>query len=432
MESTLFVEMNGFSARLMLYTMAEDQQHYLDITGGYGKKSIPLYMHYNIEGEVFIGEDAFFCDIEDGSEFIHILNNNEIQEKADFIEVLLEKVKGMIPDLIIFRLVLISNHSTFKSKAFEEEALIRLNKVFGHQEKAYQIQSLSYTQAIAGWLYYHGKGKTGIIYLDEEKIYLYNPQKENQNKVFLNEKALPFPLNKIDEFYLNELHQQHFEDYNHQEEHQIRQLYNNQMSQLQQQVISQKKVNIYSSILFPPRKLELHYEVFNQFWELWKQEFMNPLEKMFKEVFKDVDEVVLSGGFDKQHYLMNESIFKRVEPIKSESLILEGAYVYIDHMLKKTEILGLETMDQTIGIYNEGSYLPLVTSTDRMMEKVCFDLLLTNHQDELQFYSKEVDKEQLVYTLKIVEPKALQRIIVTIEFNLEKEIKEVSYELRNI
>ena len=93
MKTTLFVEISEITARILVYNEVDCLCHYLDITGGYGKRSIPLHIHYLKDGEILIGEDALLYDEEDGSNFIESILYADVTIAKDYIIILQKKVE---------------------------------------------------------------------------------------------------------------------------------------------------------------------------------------------------------------------------------------------------------------------------------------------------------------------------------------------------
>jgi len=59
-------------------------------------------------------------------------------------------------------------------------------------------------------------------------------------------------------------------------------------------------------------------------------------------------------------------------------------------------------------------------------------VILSEYQKEIQFFSKVNETIKLVYTLEIEEILKLQKVLLKIKINHDKEIEEVSYELRRL
>lgn len=426
MNTTLFIEISEITARVLVYNEVDEVCHYVDVTGGYGKKSIPLHIHYLKDGEVLIGEDAIVYDQEDDSKFISSILYASRQNQIDYIRVLLEKVEELIPELKIINLVLVSNKKGFSNDEFRS----LINKSLKHI--SYTL--LSVEEAMVGW--YHKQNLNSnltTIYLDYKNLLYFDINRlEEDTLITINSKSINLDLNAINEYYINLLGQLHKDGLNDFTKFQIRQLYNNQKPTLHKQLVTHKDVNVYSSIFFPPRKYVLDYKKFKAFKDTWYEQLIATNGINSIKYLESVDKVVSTGGYDLINFLNSFDEFDFPNYNYDEYLLLDGAYSYYQSMIKGQELIQQHSLDFCIGVFNDKEFYPLIEEDIEFRDKYELELIVSDYQTEIVLFSKVNESVKPVYTVTIDEPRDLSRLILTIKLSNDKEIEEVSYELRRL
>ncbi len=430
MKTTLFIEISEITARIMVYNEVDQLCHYVDTTGGYGKKSIPLDIHYLKEGDILIGEDAITYEEEEGSNYIESILHAQDEVVLDYILVLINKVEDLIPGLTILNIVIVSDQLKFGSKTFKHMAKAK--------KKDLEISQLSIDDAIAGWIY--GKEKTLdhqkkllVSYFDYKKLISFRVNiLPDTHLIELTKYSIQFDLNAIHDFYMHALMKSHNIEDHKISHHQMKQLYSHQKATLHKQLMLDKDVNVYSSLFFPPRKIVLTYETYKTFQDHWYEQLISENGISQWDVLKTVDQHFISGGYDLIQFCHNFDDLEWLSQDFDEYLLLDGGYRFYETMLKGKEIRFKQSLDYSIGVFNEKEFYPIVEETDQFFEHYEVELLLTDYQEDIQLFSKVKEKIIPIYNIPMKEPKKIQRILLKIDLNQDKEIEEVLYELRRL
>lgn len=427
METTLFIEISEITARVLVYNEVDGLCHDIDVTGGYGKKSIPLHIHYLKDGEILIGEDAIVYDIEEDSRFINSIIYAKEINAVDYINVLNKKIEKLIPDLRIATIILITDLRKFRTKEFQS--------IFISKLKTVDLQIISIKEAMAGWFYKNLSPNQEIttLYLDYKNLYIYNLSNHTKSDAIqITSEKIPLDLNAIHEFYINILSQLHQKADTTFTKHQISQLYNSQKATIHKQLLGDKDVNIYTSIYFPPRKLVVPFKVFKEFKENWYKQLSIEGGISVLKRLKFMDKVIMSGGYDLINFLNSFSTFELPTKDYNEYLLLDGGFHFYESVLSGKDIIYKQSLEYSIGIFNDQEFYPLIEEHEEFINSYEINLILTNNQKEIQLFTKINQNIKPMYTLKIAIPQKIQRILVKIEINNDKEIEEVSYELRRL
>jgi len=426
MKTTLFIEISEITARVLVYNEVDEKCHYIDVTGGYGKKSIPLYLHYLKDGEVLIGEDAIIYDQEDNSVFIQSILYAKISHQVTYIKVLMGKVEELIPELKVTNIVIVTDQKAFKSKDFESLLSDELGSM--------SLTRISVEKAMAGWYKLHGyKDKVTTSYLDYKKLTYYNiDSQKDTSLVTITKDQINLDLKAVNDYYINLLRHLHKDDFNEVTKFQITQLYNNQKATLHKQLLSHKDVNVYSSIFFPPKKLVLPYESYQRFKNTWYEQFNELGGISTLKQLETVDKVISSGGYDLINFLNSFDEFDFPTDHYDEYLLLDGAFHYYQCLLHDEELIYKQSLDYSIGVFNHKEYYPLIEEDTQLKDHYEVELILSDNHKEIQLFSKVKESIKPLHTLVIEKPSKLAKILLKIKLNNDKEIDEVSYELRRL
>jgi len=427
MKTTLFIEISEITARVLVYNEVDGLCHDIDITGGYGKKSIPLHIHYLKDGEILIGEDAIIYDIEEDSRFIESIIYAKEINAVDYINVLNKKIKKLISNLRMTTIILITDLRKFRTKEFQS--------VFRSKLETTDLQIISVEEAMAGWFYKNLLPDQVItmMYLDYKNLYIYNLNKHTKSDTIqITSEKTPLDLNAIHEFYINRLSQLHQKTDTAFTKHQISQLYNSQKATIHKQILGDKDVNIYTSICFPPKKLVLLFKEFKEFKENWYEQLSTEGGISILKRLESVDKVTMTGGYDLINFLNSFNTFELPTKNYNDNLLLDGGFHFYESVLSGKDIIYKQSLEYSIGIFNDQEFYPLIEEHEEFVKNYEIDLILTDNQKEIQFFAKTNQTIKPVYALSITTPQKIQRVLVRIEINNDKEIEEVSYELRRL
>lgn len=429
MKSTLFIEISELTARILLYNNADDMTHHIDITGGYGKRAIPLAIHYLEDGDILIGEDTLLYEVEEGSTYIESILQDDEAVVADYIYVIKNKVEELTPNLQLSNIIVVSGNKRFGSQA--------LLDMYRRLDKETFLSLISIREAIAGWCYQEIENskvkELNIGYLDYKFLNAFKIiQKSDTGLLNITEINQVFDLDLINKYYLNQLKSMHSIEDNQVTTHQLNQLYHNQKATIHKQQLNSKDINIYSSMVFPPVKLVLLAEDYNSFQTDWMKQFETQNGVSLLNKLKVVDKFIITGGYDSMNFVKQVALESGLNFDYEENLLLDGAYEFLKLSQSNINIIYKQTLDCVIGVFNNKEFYPLISEEVEFSDHYDVDLVLTDYQKELILYSLIDNKIKPIHTIEIKEPMKIQRVLLNIHINQNKEIEEVSYELRRL
>jgi hypothetical protein len=334
----------------------------------------------------------------------------------------MNRVLDLIPLFEIESIVLISNDSLFNEDMFIPLCSKKLNL------NQTRVNVLSYQQAMAGKYLQDNCDISNYLYFDYENLYLYQFH-SIEDKLKSNMLIVNAPLNNIDTYYQEMLTTLH-KSTEIVDKHKIIQLYHSQRATIFQQFKIVKDVNVYSSILFPPMKIILRSHEFLEYKTQWINEFNETGLKKLKCAIDDRP-IQIAGGYDFIQFIGQLHITESISANYDENLLLDGGFYYMSTS-QGEDLFIKETMGRTIGVFNEQQFYPLIDSNQELKSEYKLNLLLTNNQKEIQLFVKNGDSIESSHKIVVDDNKQYKRMIVYLTINSEKEIDEVSYELRNV
>lgn len=407
MKLSVIIELYATSMRV--FTVDERQNyHELDITGGYGKKSIPLYMHYQLDEEQpLIGEDALLFDMVE-KQFIHSAFESVYHFKMYF-SVLIKKVKEISPEYRIDRLVFIFFEDMFPRNQFDHNLIRVILEI-----PVFWVNRLN---CLRGYIEMHSvEPRAQYLYIDEGSLYLVavDAYKFNTNRFKL-------PLTEIDDFYLNRLGR--FFGMS-EEDYRIVKLYETHKGLLHQGILTKKDSNVYSNLSFPPQKIKISYSEVFEFIRQWESEYsIEILTALRKRTLNSIHYV--GTGHDLP-------IFKHVFGKNLKNMkIDEMAFV-------KGSIRFLETVQSDV-IFNKGYSLyfneervELIRPMDTFTQHYRIELIVTGDVDRLELFESSLEGNQgeRINCLELRPQSAVSIVEYSICFDLDQKVSEVYYEVR--
>ncbi len=433
MNNSLFMEFSNNSVRLVMYT--EDNCFVnVDITGGYGSIYIPLMIHY-IDDDIFIGEDALTFDLEEISRFAFNINDEDNVTIADYICVLIDKIHNQTPYKKIDRLIFVESNG-YIYESFNNALPKLVHKKFSIF-KSIELIGVLNKDAIAGYAMEYGTD-FDIAIFDQYKISKYSLS-SNNNKIQLlvNDDIMDFTV--IDKYYLNKLALNHYERVYDElellEQHKLSQLYKGQQVSLHKQFAMNKNVNIYSSITFPPKKITLDYDEFQQTYTKVNAQYNKNITNWIASTQKTK---FMYCGIGQYISLIKSFKGETRGEIFNENLLVEGGFIYLKYLQTNINILEDTIIGYNIGLLEHGEFIPLIRKEYPLTEIIDIDILITDNQTHVKLYTNDKEEIKLVGTIDLTEilrkyrVDNIIRIGILMKMNQNKEIKEVNYELRKL
>lgn len=432
MERTLIFELSAASLRLFAAEQLSSCIE-LDITGGYGKKTIPLYIHYSNDGELpLIGEDALlYEEIEERfveSAFAHP------DYFYDFIAGVLSKCSAFIAKESISRLVFL--YSDF----LEEETLKALRAIcwdgyetpqwipfvkciegyIASQKEALNdsadIKNCNGTKISSDVKISSDKTKTQFLYMDGQYAYCvsYRFDVQTIHKVML-------PLSQIDAYFLEYLaiaHGLSTSDYR------VLKLYESQKSFIQQSVLIQKDISVYSNIQYPPQKIRLSYNVIFEFIRQWESEFSVEFLLLLRKMNFDTMEFI-GNAFELP--IIKNILGSRLKEVKRnpEALIL-GALFYSEHLRRPDLFM------KSYQVRCDDRFIDVITAGETFVSCHRTEFVLTGKVNTLTLIEGEDARSdaQSLHQCVIESERTIQIIDYIVCFDEEQKVSEVRYEVR--
>lgn len=411
MNNVLIIELYTTTLRVCLFDQFSNSFSELDITGGYGKKAIPLFLHY-VEDETkpLIGEDALLYDEEEKS-FIKYMLKDE-QSFLAYFEVLIHKLSDQYTLTQGDRIVLIYS----EEQCFEH--LKSISKLLGHTTLWLGIKEcLGSCGSIA-----ETKDSDEFLILTFDEVLVYQVFVQgNTTKTSVSE----FPMTEMDDFYMEMIKSHHEEAIN---EYKILKLYEAQKGLIQQQLLTQKNVNVYSSLQYPPKKITLDFKLSYQFLIQWEKAFSVPfLQQISKMPFKVI--YIATTYFD--HPLIRTVFGKKSHRfITIDFLLPKGAIALLQESVNKFKTRSLESFDNAYHIRTNDLDVEIISKGQEFTQKIEIELVLTDFQNVIELHQIGIENS-LKSELHIKSDKNIQLIQYIMLFDERQNLCEVYYELRS-
>lgn len=428
MQTTLFLEIGYQTVKIAVYHQADEQLHFLDITGGYGKRAIPLQMHYISDDDVYlIGEDAINYEVDETTIYYKNVLNEDSIKMCCFINGIIGKVQVMIPNLNMTQLVMIYNGDE------RINAMIKGISEY-YKKQLIQVQYLFFVEAVASWYLKEGiKNKIQYHYFDDEVVHYIELIPLDESHVFVEKyKRHPFLLGLIDSFYINYLNKAHKKE---QKKTELYRLYNDQMTTLYSQMTKEKDVSVYSSLEYPPIRIKVAKEKVTLFLERFEEEFIND----YKVFVEEKERGYYSGAYNKKIFVdaLLDMKVKQIQYI--ENSLLEGGYYYFSQQLDDNFIKKNMTKCNIGVLDSEGRFIKIDIKPMIIKNWNEINLVMTHFEKKINIVEvisnveqPEILEYKTIKRIEIENPSMLLRMKIMILVNEEGQVEEVRHELRNL
>lgn len=429
------IEMYATSIRLIAYDNVEENYSEIDITGGYGKKSIPLYCHYvQDEPLPLIGEDALLYD-EEEILFVESIYESE-QWFNDYMKVLLSKVSNHhFRDTLTQIIFIYPQYMTMRHLMD-----LRMINDIPVQWVTFETCSSSYERF--RFEHYNELIHSNFIF-DELNVYVGTYE---DNTFFC--KTIPFSLLECDIYYrerLKSFHSQEISDFK------ILKLYDSQKSIIQQQILTKKDVNVYSSLSYPPQKITLKYQEIFEFLRQWDSEYgVNFLQKT---KFHQHNMTVIATSMC-DHPIIKSFFGKKLSLYHREDFLLSKGCIYSLVFLPSESLKQPILFEDTYIIRVDNRIIKIIHGGNPFLRLVKVELVLTGRKNDIELAKlKEVKTEAteestedaieessikaetditIINKLTIDINQSIGIIHYCIQFDKDKNVSEVYYELRRV
>jgi len=418
MNVTLFLEICSSIGKLMLVEHEDLVCRYIDITGGFGRRELPLAIHYTNDNERLIGDDAYEFDYGEHAFLIESVRDTDIKHRRDFIVALMTKIENQMPQYKVSKLVIICGPKDYEEKVWDMDILPKPHIV-------------KYKEAVAGYclrFFKDSKDALPIHYFDGEEDYIYNVF--NQDKqIYVEETKARVPLSDIDQYYLDLLYKEHKKHDEKIKRSWIKSLFVKECQRLYRQLAVNKDIKVYSSITYPPIQINLKQKAFNHFRQEWIDAFK--LGDLYNVEEQMTDGFIYCGR--SEWIQLVKDAFSSFTGHLEEHLMLDGAYAFLE--LQESEKLSLKISEPlvsklgiTIGVMSGDQFISLLERGSHLKSEYCFDMILTDYEEILDIWIDENNEKKRIRTLPIKHPSHILKIKLFILMNGDREVKEVYYE----
>jgi hypothetical protein len=411
MKDILIVELYASTLRLCKYEKEKGTFVELDITGGYGKKAVPYYVHY-IEDEInpLIGEDALLYDNVD-----RIFVDSMLKDKAvfyDYMTVLITKLQaqhsiGLIQDIVFMY--------------SEQMAVEELKRSVDFQ--GYSISWIGLKECLIGYLdLVRSKNQQNsfLVAFDEKMGYICYEKDET-----IEFNVVELSMEELDRFYRESINDAHP---NGASEYQIVRLFESQKSMIHQQLLTQKDIKVYSSIHYPPFKITLKFEKASEFLIQWEKQYGAPFLQLLNRQTPRTMEIATTYT---EHPLIKMILGKKVKEAQSIDFLLAQGVVqclFNEHTRQKVKEVLHKTPKFTSTYFlkiNNQKHCIIQTGYEFTRE-IGIDLVLTGEENDIELFLVE----QSINRVSIMTTKPFQMIDYKVIFDEAKNVCEVKYEFR--
>lgn len=403
MEHTLFIEM--YENSLMMYMLDQNAKFQpVDISGGYGK----LHVSFNVlkgQDQIFIGEDALQFDVDDQTEYIeHVMTDGLYLDR--YMETLIDKIRDYSPYKEIHRMVIIDCHHHGM-----EDFRMRHSQSFN----GIQVTYVTHMEAAVG---YGCLKKQPVSIIDEKHIYTYETVEENQqcsvtcsvDDVNVHDLELEY-LEVLIDAHGRELTQEPYQV------HQLRRLYDAQKNSFRKLHLGEPSINIYSSVLFPPKKIKVTKEQVIDKFKVYLSSF---------EKWKTMEEVgVMTGRVDILSWTLDDRILSNFEVYNGA--LSEGARHFLNQKAQGVELLKARTLGYAIGIMND-EFEALLFEDAVFSKEMQVNILTTDYEHHVQLMKEKDGILESLGEIELETKNQYQRISLFLTFDDQKELVEVRHE----
>lgn len=430
MELSLVIELYETSLRIFtvdsLYQCSD-----VDITGGYGKKSVPLYLHFQQEeDEPLIGEDALLYDVIE-LQFIDSIYCSSVYF-VEYMSVLLKKVKNIIHEGNLTRLVFVFSEEQgyITEQDYKLIEFIEGMPVFWISRRK-SVKSYYESQKL--------NDKRQGLYIDDRYLYI-SMFEENEIENYRFE----FSLKTIDDFYLNLLSRYTMLEKN---DYRVIKLYEGHKGLIHQGIINQKDVHVYSNLTFPPLKITIYNAEVFEFIRQWESEYSIEILSFIKKHKSSLFEF-LGTGHDLP--IMRNVLGKRLKEMGiNDRALAIGSVYYLDTGMIE------DTFNKGYFLQYKNERIDLIRAGDIFSSKYKVELVVTHDVDKLELFETTKDFSngqsddsidarsdstveltksinEPINSLKFSEKADIAIIDYSISFDSDQKVSEVYYEVRRI
>ncbi len=435
MKRYLFLEI--YKESILLYINTDtDKLDPLDLSGGYGTLDIGLSLLV-LEDESFIGQDGLQFDLDESSVYIPNVLKDEAKYLNVYMMTLLDKVKDYSPFKQIDEMIFIHDQN-LGIECFRSE--------YPDDFENIPLKYVTIDEAMAGY----GCVTDHWTYLvDEDRIrtYIIEKNPDEMGRIRCHLKSLEYPLDilSLDKKYIDLLANQHKIDLSDESEnispnliHSLRRLYLSQRNAFRKLHIGEDKIQIYSSILFPPMKLEIDKKTIEAIFHDYESDLIKWLDGYYEMRNKEYSshwKLCLTGRWERLCWVMPDKDFVNIQG--TNGLLSEGALYYLKEKESGNDILEASYLGYSIGIIRE-EYLPLVFKDTPYHQGVSLDLMVGDELKVLSLYKEKAGHVSKILTLDIDKEResvffgklsyGFRRLKIKLTFNKNKEVKEVYHE----